>query len=268
QTPQGAVAGAAAQVGLPQDKVLLHQMRGGGGFGRRLANDSVGEAALIAQRVGVPVKVQWSREDDMTFDYYRPGGFHSYKAAVKDGKLTAFQDHLITFTHNGRGPVSSGDLRATEFPADRVGNVRMMQSLIPSKIPTGPWRAPGSNAIAFVMQSFLHECAVAAGRDHVEFLIEVMNMQPPAQAGGGFGGFGGFGGGGPGGPGGGRGAAAGGPPGGFGGRGGPSGPGGPGGPGGAGPGARAGGPGGPRGGGGGGRFGGGGLNAERATAVI
>src|SRR5690606_20819739 len=94
------------------------------------------------------------------------------------------------------------------------------------------------------------------------------NMQPPAQAGGGFGGFGGFGGGGPGGPGGGRGAAAGGPPGGFGGRGGPSGPGGPGGPGGAGAGARAGGAGGPGGGGGGGGVGGGGLNAERATAVI
>jgi isoquinoline 1-oxidoreductase beta subunit len=161
-------------------------------------------------------------------------------------------------------------LGATEFPANKVENVRMLQSLIPSQIPTGPWRAPGSNAIAFVMQSFLHECAVAAGRDHVELLVEVMNMQPPPAQGGGGGFGGGFGGGGFGGGPGGPGGPGGGPPGGPGARAGGGGPAGAraGGPGGSGgPGARAGGPG-RGGGGGGGGFGGGGLNAERASAVI
>ena len=105
QTPQNAVDAVAALLGLPKEKVTLHQLRGGGGFGRRLANDSVCEAALISKQAGgIPVKVQWTREDDMAFDYYRPGGFHALKAAVDGaGKLAAWQDHFITFTHGRQG---------------------------------------------------------------------------------------------------------------------------------------------------------------------
>jgi isoquinoline 1-oxidoreductase beta subunit len=176
QTPQAAVDGVAALLNLPKDKVLLHQLRGGGGFGRRLANDSVCEVAAISKQAGgIPVKVQWMREDDMTFDYYRPGGFHSFKAAVdKSGGLSAWQDHFITFTRDGQNPVSAGTLSAQEFPANVLANNRMTQSMISSRIPTGPWRAPGSNAIAFAVQSFLHECAVAANRDYLQFLLDVM----------------------------------------------------------------------------------------------
>jgi isoquinoline 1-oxidoreductase subunit beta len=176
QTPQAAVDGVAALLGLPKEKVTLHQLRGGGGFGRRLANDSVCEVAAVSKQAGgIPVKVQWTREDDMGFDYFRPGGFHSLKAAVdKSGKLSAWQDHFITFTRDGAGPVSGGNLAATEFPAQVVANNKMLQSMIASKIPTGPWRAPGSSAIAFAVQSFLHECAVAANRDYRDFLLEVM----------------------------------------------------------------------------------------------
>jgi isoquinoline 1-oxidoreductase beta subunit len=120
----------------------------------------------------------------MHFDYYRPGGFHSLKAAVdKSGKLSAFQDHFITFTRDGRATVPSANLSPTEFPASVVANTRMLQSMISSKIPTGPWRAPGSNAIAFAIQSFLHECAVAAGRDYRDFLLEVMGEPRMAIAG-------------------------------------------------------------------------------------
>jgi isoquinoline 1-oxidoreductase beta subunit len=176
QTPQAAVDAVAALVGLPKDKVTLHQLRGGGGFGRRLANDAVCEAAAVSKQAGgIPVKVQWTREDDMTFDYYRPGGFHSFKASVdKVGKLSAWQDHFITFTRDGKAPMTAATLSPTEFPANVLENRRMLQSMISSRIPTGPWRAPGSNAIAFAVQSFLHECAVAANRDHLEFLLEVM----------------------------------------------------------------------------------------------
>jgi isoquinoline 1-oxidoreductase beta subunit len=175
QTPQAAVDGVAALLGLPKEKVLLHQLRGGGGFGRRLANDSVCEVAAISKHVNAPVKVQWMREDDMAFDYYRPGGFHSFKGAIDgDGKLAAWDDHFITFTRNGTAPVSAANLSPQEFPANVLGSARITQSMLSSKIPTGPWRAPGSNAIAFAVQSFMHECAVAAKRDHLEFLLEVM----------------------------------------------------------------------------------------------
>lgn len=175
QTPQSAKQAVAAYLGLSQDKVTLHQLRGGGGFGRRLANDSVIEVAAISRRTGRPIKAQWKREDDMTFDYYRPGGFHSFRGAVDaDGRLSGWQDHFITFTRNGEMPASSANLSPQEFPANVLENSRLTQSMIMSQIPTGPWRAPGSNAIAFAVQSFLHECAVAANRDHVEFLLEVM----------------------------------------------------------------------------------------------
>ena len=189
QTPQNAVDAVAALLGLPKEKVTLHQLRGGGGFGRRLANDSVCEAALISKQAGnVPVKVQWTREDDMAFDYYRPGGFQALKAAVDDaGKLTAWQNHFITFTMDGKAPVSAATIDKAEFPANVVANQRMAQSMIPSRIPTGPWRAPGSNVIAFCTQSFLHECAVAANRDYVDFLVEVMG-EPRATGAGPFGG--------------------------------------------------------------------------------
>jgi isoquinoline 1-oxidoreductase beta subunit len=192
QTPTMAIPAVAQMLGLTPDKVTLHQLRGGGGFGRRLANDSVCEVAWIAKQLGVPVKAQWSREDDMGFDFYRPGGFHSFKAAIdQQGKLAAWQDHFITFGRNGR-PVSAADLGAQEFPVNALANARLTQTLLPSGIPTGPWRAPGSNALAFAIQSFLHECSVAAGRDHLEFLLEVFDgLTPPAAGRGGFGGFGG-----------------------------------------------------------------------------
>lgn len=123
----------------------------------------------------------------MAFDYYRPGGFQALKAAVDaSGKLTAWQNHFITFTMDGKAPVSAGNIDKNEFPANVLGNHRMAQSMIPSKIPTGPWRAPGSNVIAFCTQSFLHECAVAANRDYVDFLVDVMG-EPRATAAGPFG---------------------------------------------------------------------------------
>ena len=181
QTPQAAVDAIAALAGLPKDKVLLHQLRGGGGFGRRLANDSVCEAVLVSKHAGgVPVKVQWTREDDMAFDYYRAGGFQSFKASIdKEGKLAAYQNHFITFSLDGKTPAPAANLDKAEFPANVVANQRMVQSLIPSKIPTGPWRAPGSNVNAFCIQSFLNECAVAAKRDYVDFLVDLMGEPRP-----------------------------------------------------------------------------------------
>ncbi len=168
--------GVVAQVmGIPESSIKVNQTRVGGGFGRRLMNDYVAEVAVIARQVNAPVKLTWTREDDMTHDLYRVGGFHSFKGAVDaKGKLSAWQDHFISFTADGKTPVSGGNFEPDEFPGPLLTNYRLTQTLLNSGTPTGPWRAPRSNSIAFAVQSFVHELAVAAGRDHVEFLLEIM----------------------------------------------------------------------------------------------
>lgn len=175
QTPDRGIDNVSHTLGIERDRITLHQTRVGGGFGRRLMNDYMCEAAAISKHVGAPVKLQWTREDDMAHDFYRPGGFHSLKGSVDAaGKLSGWQDHFITFSEDERVPISRGEIPDGEFPALLLANFRITQTLLPWTTPTGPWRAPRSNALAFVIQSFLHELAVAAGRDHLEFLLDVM----------------------------------------------------------------------------------------------
>ncbi len=175
QNATQAVQQIAKLLDIAPANVLVHQTRVGGGFGRRLMNDYVCEVAAIAKRVAAPVKLTWTREDDMTHDFYRVGGFHALHGAVDEhGKLIAWQNHFITFTADGAKPISGGDLSAEEFPGLLLPNFRLMQTLIQTGTPCGPLRAPRSNAIAYVVQSFIHELAVAAKRDHVEFLLDIM----------------------------------------------------------------------------------------------
>lgn len=175
QTPDSALRLVAGVLGIAPEKVTIHQTRVGGGFGRRLMNDYMCEAAQISRQAGVPVKLQWTREDDMQHDFYRVGGFHSFKGGVDQaGKLTAWHDHFITFSADGERPVGSGDIAPEEFPALLVPNFRLTQTKLPLQIPCGPWRAPRSNSIAFAVQSFLHELSSSAKRDHLEFLLELM----------------------------------------------------------------------------------------------
>ena len=167
----------AQLLGIPLADVVVHLPRIGGGFGRRLMWDYMTEAALIAKQLQSPVKVVWTREDDMMYDYFRVGGFHALKAGLDaQGRLTAWQDHFITFSADGRNTVSGGNMEPTEFPAPAVANVHLSQSLLSLAARCGPWRAPRSNGIAYPMQSFLHECALAAGRDHLEFLLELFGQ--------------------------------------------------------------------------------------------
>jgi isoquinoline 1-oxidoreductase beta subunit len=152
----------------------VHQTRIGGGFGRRLLNDYVAEVAAIAQRAGAPVKLQWTREEDTAHDHLRPGGFHALKGAVdKDGRLSAWQHQCITFKFRGEA-VAGGYLRENEFPVLNVQNYRLTQTALDTGTPCFAWRAPGANSFAWVFQSFIHELAVAAKRDHREFLLEIM----------------------------------------------------------------------------------------------
>ena len=187
QTVDSSRPAMARLLGLPLDNVAVHLPRIGGGFGRRLMYDFMTEAALIAKRVSSPVKLVWTREDDLQYDYYRVGGFHGLKAALDpQGRLTAWQQHFVTFSGDGKAPVTTGVMDPNEFPLPAVPNTLLSQSLLPLTTRTGPWRAPRSNGIAFAQQCFLHEAATAAQRDHVEFLLELFGKipkLPPQQAG-------------------------------------------------------------------------------------
>ena len=174
QAPERIAPMAQKLVGVAPENVTVHQTRVGGAFGRRGALDFVAEAAAISQRVNAPVKLTWTREDDLQYDNFRVGGFQSLKGAVDaKGKLVAWQNHFIGMSHEGE-PANGVYFGASEFPMLNLANVRGTRTLLPIRTPTGPWRAPGANTMGFPIQSFIHELAHAAGRDHLEFLLEIM----------------------------------------------------------------------------------------------
>jgi len=187
QIPNGAYALITAKLQIQQADITLHMIRGGGGFGRRLTNDYAIEAAMIAHQMSpTPVKLLWAREDDMAHDYYRPGGFHFLKGGVDaSGNLTAWHDHFITYGDPVATPIratSAATIGPTEFPQPFIPNFAFFTSAQPIAIRTGSLRAPTSNALAFVIQSFIDELAHAAGKDPVQFRIDLLAQSKPAPA--------------------------------------------------------------------------------------
>jgi isoquinoline 1-oxidoreductase beta subunit len=174
QAPTRAYGPAKSLFGLEPEQVKIHQMRLGGSFGRRVYNEYVCEAIEISKRMNAPVKLTWSREDDIHHDFFRVGGFQSVKGSVDaKGRLIAFENHHMGMQTGGKPVVGSG-FRDVEFPMQNIDNALVSHTMFDIKTPCGPWRAPQSNTNAFVVQSFLDELAHASNRDYAEFLLEIL----------------------------------------------------------------------------------------------
>lgn len=165
---------AKKRYGLEKDQLTIHVKRMGGSFGRRTSGEYVCEAIELSKLSGQPVKLTWSREDSMRQDFFREGGFCRLRGAVtQDGKLAAWEEHTIGTAVDGKPSRWTG-VHPSTFPIATSAHARGSLTTYPMDTPSGPWRAPFSNTHAFVSQCFINELAEAAGRDHVELLIEMM----------------------------------------------------------------------------------------------
>jgi isoquinoline 1-oxidoreductase subunit beta len=178
----------AATLGLPVDKVTVHNRLLGGGFGRRLEPDMAIKAARVAQHVDGPVKVVWTREEDIQHDLYRPVYYDRLEATLKDGKIDGWH-HRITgssvvarwlppgFAANHGIDFDTVD-SAIDIPYD-IANKRIeVVRCEPPAVPTGFWRGVGPNNNVFAIESFLDELAKKAGKDPVEFRRSMLTKTP------------------------------------------------------------------------------------------
>jgi isoquinoline 1-oxidoreductase beta subunit len=169
QNPEPGRKAVAKVLGMPEANITIHLMRSGGGFGRRLVNDFMIEAAVIARTAKAPVKLTWSREDDIAHDWLRPGGWHSYTAGLDAaGKVIAWDNHFISYGKDGKF-ARAADIGESDFPARLIDNFRVGASILPLESNTGYLRAPANNAFGFVTQGFIDELATAAGQDQLAF---------------------------------------------------------------------------------------------------
>jgi len=184
QFQQGAEGVVAATLGMKPEDITIKTTFLGGGFGRRLELDFIAQAALVSKAVGKPVKVLWTREDDMTHDFYRPMALNQLEAGLDaQGKPVAMRFKVTS---------QSVTQRAFGLPADTLDPFMAEAAVAPYQIAAskhdlvihdagmrvGYWRAVSHNMNAFANESFIDECAAAAGQDPVKYRLALLDGQP------------------------------------------------------------------------------------------
>ncbi|MBT8534445.1 xanthine dehydrogenase family protein molybdopterin-binding subunit [Polynucleobacter paneuropaeus] len=190
QFQQGAQAVAAVATGLKPEDVTVETTFLGGGFGRKLELDFIRQAAEIAKASGMPVKMLWTKEDDITHDFYRPMSVHQMDASLSsEGKISALKTKMVSqsvtarafpaFVKDGNDPfMVEGSANLTyEIPNLEVRNV-----IEDSGIRVGYWRSVSNTLNAFAVESFMDEAAKAAGKDPVAFRLSALSKEPRAAA--------------------------------------------------------------------------------------
>ncbi len=181
QSPSGANRNIARVLDRDRLSIKVQPTRLGGGFGRRLSTDYAVEAALISDAVRKPVKLLWTRDDDLRHDFYRPSGMHHLRAGFDaDGKMIAWTHRLASASKYYRRPnmpetnYYRAELYTDDFPAQLVENLRVEYFSAKSGAPRGSWRAPAHTANAFVVQSFLDEIAAARDEDPLDLRLRLL----------------------------------------------------------------------------------------------
>jgi len=186
QDPDGALQRAAKAAGMKPEQVFIHNCFLGGGFGRRAVNDELEQAVIVAKAVGLPVKLLWTREEDMQHDRYRPQAAIRFKAGLgTDGMPVAWDMRTAVGSISrslGRDPVVSGvEPSAVEGLANvpyAVANLNVDCILKNTHVPVMFWRSVGSSQNAFALESFVDEMAVAAGKDPYRFRRDLLAGKP------------------------------------------------------------------------------------------
>jgi isoquinoline 1-oxidoreductase beta subunit len=184
QMPSGASRAAAAVTGLPRENIHVEFPRIGGGFGRRLTNDYVTEATIISRQTGWPILLQWTRDDDIRHDFYRPAGLHEMRAGIDaQGKIIAWSHRLASASKYYRRPdmpaenLWQSELYPDDFPRRIVENLRLEYHHNAIGVPRGSWRGPAHNVNAWVVQSFLDEIAHETGQDPLQLRIDMFGKE-------------------------------------------------------------------------------------------
>jgi isoquinoline 1-oxidoreductase subunit beta len=198
-----AQAVAAQVTGLPSDKIVIHRTLIGGGFGRRLLADFVKQTLIVALAVRRPVKLIWSREEDMTHDFYRPAALHRISGTLDpSGALVALNHRVVTPSHmlyiipRGMLPPMQ-DWTAPAAPPEKIDTMaveglielpyavpsqRVEQHRLALEVPVSVWRTTGHGPNNFALESFIDELALAAKRDPVEFRRALLGADRRARA--------------------------------------------------------------------------------------
>ncbi|SMD45004.1 isoquinoline 1-oxidoreductase, beta subunit [Aquiflexum balticum DSM 16537] len=168
QAPESIMGTLIHRLGLPKEKIQINLARMGGGFGQRAYGHHMVEAAVISQKVGAPIKMVYTREDDMTYGIYRPTYTATYRAALDE-------KNQLTAIHVKAGGIPETPIAPNRFPAGAVDNYLAEGWEIESNITIGAFRAPRSNFIASAEQSFLDELAEEMGKDPIDFRLELLD---------------------------------------------------------------------------------------------